>query len=46
MKYNQDEKDKILAFLEQCIKLVESGDISEYNNITDTMELFFCVKRS
>ncbi len=44
MEYKQDDKDKILAFLKQCIKLVEDGDITNYKDTTNNYFLEFCVK--
>lgn len=43
MEYKQDDKDKILAFLKQCIKLVEDGDITNYKDMTNRYHLEFCV---
>ncbi len=43
MKYTPDDKTKIIQFLEQAIKLVESGDICEYKNMTNNYHLLFQV---
>jgi len=44
MEYNSEEQKKIIAFLEQCIKLVKSGSICEYKDMTNQYHLTFCVK--
>lgn len=44
MKYKQDDKDKIIKFLKQAIKLVEDGDICEYKDMTNNYNLLFEVK--
>jgi len=43
-EYTQDEKDKTVAFLKQCIRLVQDG-ITEYKNNTDTLVLYFCSRK-
>lgn len=45
MEYSSEEKKKILEFLDQCKKLVESGSICEYNNMSDTLHMSFCVRK-
>lgn len=41
MKYKTEDKDKIIKFLKQAIKLVEDGDICEYKDITNNYHLLF-----
>jgi len=44
-KYTVKEKDDLVKFLNQCIKIVQSGDVCYHNNITDTLEMEFAVRR-
>jgi hypothetical protein len=45
MKYTIEEKTKIIQFLEQAKKLVESGDICEYKIMTNNYHLLFEVTK-
>lgn len=44
MKYNSEEKKKIITFLERAIDFVKDGDICEYKDMTNQYHLLFEVK--